>query len=126
VVSADQLNDPSLLEPPQAFRWFTDVGGRFGAGWTNVIRLVEPRSLPPFHAGLVAGRLEMPVLMLVAPEDEMVGANPIVSLAVFDAIPEPKELVEIDGGHFGLLYHPSELFDEATRVECDFLARVLR
>ena len=45
VVSADQLNDPSLLEPPQAFRWFTDVGGRSGAGWTNVVTLVEPRSL---------------------------------------------------------------------------------
>jgi pimeloyl-ACP methyl ester carboxylesterase len=126
VVSHDQLNVESLLEPPQAFRWFTDYGGRFGAGWTNVVRLVEPRSLPPFHPGLVAGDLDMPVLMLVAPEDEMPGANPAVSRGVFDAIPEPKELVEMDGGHFGLLYHPGELFDEASRLECDFLDRMLR
>jgi uncharacterized protein len=125
VVSADQLRNPSLFEPSEAFRWFTDYGARFGAGWTNVVRLVEPRSLPPFHPGLVASSISMPILMLVAPEDEMAGANPNVSRAVFDAIPPPKEIVEVDGGHFGALYQPGSLFDEASRTETEFLTRVL-
>jgi hypothetical protein len=70
----------------------------------------------------------MPVLMLVAAEDEMPGAYPNVSRAVFDAIPLPKEIVEIDeidGGHFGALYQPGPLFDEASRTETEFLARVV-
>lgn len=32
-----------------------------------------------------------------------------------------KEWYEIEGGHFGLLYHPSDLFHEASSVQADFL-----
>jgi hypothetical protein len=32
---------------------------------------------------------------------------------------------EVDGGHFGLLYHPGALFDLASRAECDFLIQHL-
>jgi hypothetical protein len=35
----------------------------------------------------------------------------------------PKEWYSIGGGHFGLLYHPSELFSEAQAVEVSFLRR---
>jgi hypothetical protein len=63
--------------------------------------------------------------MLIAPEDEMPGAKPEVSRAVFDAVAGPKELIEIDGGHFGLLHCPSDLFDRASLAQCDFLVRTL-
>jgi hypothetical protein len=59
--------------------------------------------------------------MIVAPEDEMVQANPAVSLQAFELISGPKEWYEIAGGHFGLLWHPSDLFDEASRVQREFL-----
>jgi hypothetical protein len=39
--------------------------------------------------------------------------------------PGPKELLQVDGGHFGLLYHPGALFDLASRAERDFLIRHL-
>ena len=59
--------------------------------------------------------------MMVAPHDEMLHANPGVSRQAFDLIPGEKEWYEIEGGHFGLLYHPGDLFDEASSVQADFL-----
>jgi uncharacterized protein len=125
VVSADQLTTPSLLRPIQAFRWFVEYGGRHGTGWENRATRVVPRTPSPFHAGIAAPYLRCPLLMIVAPKDEMPGADPDVSRAVFDAVPATKELIEIDGGHFGLLWHPGDLFDQASRAQSDFLVRTL-
>ena len=52
-------------------------------------------------------------------------ANPDASRQAFALIPGDKEWYEIEGGHFGLLYQPSELFDEASYVQGDFLRRRL-
>ena len=49
VVSADQINAPSLLQPIQAFRWFTQHGGRFGTNWENRASRVIPATAVPFH-----------------------------------------------------------------------------
>ncbi len=125
VVSADQLNAPSLLQPIQAFRWFIDYGGRHGTGWENRVTRVVPPTPAPFHAGIAAPHLRCPLLMMIATDDEMPGSKPEVSRAAFASVPGPKELVEIDGGHFGLLYHPSDLFTQASDVQSDFLANVL-
>ena len=125
VVSPDQLSSPSLLLPIQAFRWFIEYGGRHGTGWLNVATRVVPRTGAPFHAGLAAPHLDRPLLMLIAPRDEMPQANPDVSRAAYRSVPGAKELVEIDGGHFGLLHHPSDLFDTASGAQRDFLVRTL-
>ena len=63
--------------------------------------------------------------MIVSPEDEMMRANPSVARTVFDSLKCPKEWHSIAGGHFGLLYHPSELFSEARAVQVSFLCRKL-
>lgn len=123
VVSADQLNTPSLLKPIQAFRWFIEYGGRYGTGWENQITRVLPATPCPFSASIAAPHLRHPLCMMIAPEDEMPGANPAVSRAAFASVPGPKELFEIDGGHFGLLHHPSALFEQASSTQTDFLLR---
>ncbi len=125
VVSADQLNAPSLLTPIQAFRWFIEYGGRFGSNWSNQVTRVIPPTPVPFSPYLAAPYIEAPVLMMTARNDEMVHCNPQVQQAVFAGITAPKELYEIDGGHFGLLWHPGKLFDEATTKQTDFLRSVL-
>ncbi len=64
--------------------------------------------------------------MMVAPLDEMIHANPEVSRRqAFDLIPGDKEWYEIEGGHFGLLDHPGDLFDEASSAQARFLKRAL-
>jgi hypothetical protein len=125
VVSPDQLGTPSLLEPIQAFRWFTDYGGRHGSEWFNRATRVIPSNTVPFSPYLCAPFVTSPSLMMVAPGDEMVHANPEVSRAAFELLGGDKEWYEIGGGHFGLLYHPSSLFDEASSVQASFLTRYL-
>jgi hypothetical protein len=48
-----------------------------------------------------------------------------VARALFDGLAGPAELVEVDGGHFGVLEHPGPLFDQASAAEAAFLKRVL-
>lgn len=75
---------------------------------------------------LVAGTLQLKTTMMVGHNDEMVHSNPEIQRAVFDRIAGEKEFVEIEGAHFGLLWHPSAEFDEAINRQISFLSRVFR
>jgi hypothetical protein len=125
VVSADQLSTPSHLTPISAFRWFVEYGGRHATGWQNVATRHTPDTPAPFHPGLCSPRLRVPSLWLIAPQDEMPAADPVVARHAYDLAGGEKELVEIDGGHFGLLRWPCELFELAVTAQRDFLHRVL-
>jgi pimeloyl-ACP methyl ester carboxylesterase len=125
VVSFDQAGTPSLLKPIQAFRWFIDYGGRAGTRWDNSVTRVLPPTPVPYHPTLCAPLVKVPTLLMVAPDDEMVHANYSVARQAYELIPGPKQWYDIAGGHFGLLYYPSELFDEATRVQTEFLKKWL-
>jgi uncharacterized protein len=125
VVSFDQSGTPSLLKPIQAFRWFIDYGGRPGSQWINRATRVIPKTPMPFHPALCAPFVRVPTLMMVAPEDEMVHANYSVARQTYDLLAGPKQWYDIAGGHFGLLYHPGELFDEASEVQVGFYKKWL-
>ncbi len=76
-------------------------------------------------SALCAPFINAHTLLMVAPEDEMVHANYAVARQAFELIPGPKQWYDISGGHFGLLYCPSDLFDEASRVQTEFLKKWL-
>jgi hypothetical protein len=122
VVSCDQKSSPSLLKALTAYRWFIEHGGRFGSKWANSVSLVAPATP---NAVLCAAHLEAPLLVVLSPEDEMGGCNPAIARMAFEMARGPKELVETAGGHFGLLYYPSPLFEEASRAQREFLLRYL-
>ena len=126
VVSFDQLGSPSLLTPLTAFRWFMEYGARHGSGWQNVATRATPPVPEPFHAGLCAPHVTAPTLALISPDDEMPGANPTVARAVFEAVAGRCEIVDIEGGHFGLVFHPSPEFDAAASAQVAFLEEYLR
>ena len=121
VVSPDQLGSPSLLAPIQAFRWFIEYGGRPGSGWLNRVTRVIPPTPVTYSPYLCAPFVQARVLLMVAPEDEMVHANYQVTRQAFELMPGPKRWYEIADGHFGLLYQPGDRFDEATSVQTEFL-----
>ena len=125
VVSPDQIHAPSALTPLTAFRWFMTYGARFGTGWANDVTIAERGPEEPYEPVLAARRLRVPALFLVAHDDEMPGAVPSIALAAYEAAGDRGELLELDGGHFGLLYHPSPTFDLAARTETAFLRRHL-
>jgi hypothetical protein len=122
VVSSDQRGTPSLLKALTAYRWFIEHGCRFGSKWENSATLVAPATP---NAVLCAPHLKAPLLMVLSPEDEMGGCKPSIARMAFAAAPEPKQLFETSGGHFGMLYHPSAEFDAASRVQREFLLRHL-
>lgn len=125
VVSSDQLGTPSLLEPIQAYRWFIDRGARHGTGWLNRVTRVVPDTPVPYNPVLCAPFVTAPTLMMVAPDDEMAHADYGVARSAYELLPDPKQWYDIAGGHFGLLYHPSPLFDEAAGAQTAFLKRWL-
>ena len=126
IVSTDQIGTPSALTELTAYRWFIEYGGRFETNWQNVVSFSRTDAPQDFHLGQLALNLKAPILMIVATDDEMNGANPMVTKHVYNAINQPKEWVEIDGGHFGLLYYPSELFDKSSKAQIEFLKKYLK
>ncbi len=125
VVSFDQASLPSLLLPLTAYRWFIEYGGRYDTKWENWATIVTPATPAPLHPVLCAPHLQAALLLVIAEEDEMEGANSNISRMAWNVAPQPKEIVEMKGGHFGLLHHPSSLFDQAKQIQNDFLIRHL-
>ena len=125
IVSVDQIGTPSVLTDLTAYNWFIEYGGRFATNWKNVVSFSTIKAPEDLNLGECASHLKAPILMVVATNDEMNGANPKVTRAVYNTITQPKEWVDIDGGHFGLLYYPSELFEKSSNVQIDFLKRNL-
>lgn len=125
VVSSDQRGTPSLLTPLTAFRWFIEFGARHGTGWQNWATIAIPRTEVSWQPVLCAPAVQAAALLLIAPDDEMPGAEPEMALLAFERLGGSKELVEIDGGHFGLLYHPGPIFDTASSAQRAFLVRHL-
>jgi uncharacterized protein len=117
---------PAIMQPDTAFRWFIEYGGRFDTGWTNQVTQVIPRVPVDFDPGLCVPHLKAPLLMIIAREDEMPYVSSDIARRVYDLAPAPKQLRQIDGGHFGLLHYPSALFDEASQAQVDFLQAHLK
>jgi len=126
IVSTDQKGTPSALTDLTAYNWFIEYGGRFGTNWKNVVSFSNIEIPDDFNLGQFADQLKAPILMVVATNDEMNGANPKVTQFVYNNITQPKEWVDIDGGHFGLLYYPSPLFDKSSKAQIDFLNKYLK
>ncbi|NEN25427.1 alpha/beta hydrolase [Cryomorpha ignava] len=126
IVSTDQKGTPSALTDLTAYNWFIEYGGRFGTNWKNVVSFSNIEVPDDLNLGQFAAQLKAPILMVVATNDEMNGANPKVTQFVYDNITQPKEWVDIDGGHFGLLYYPSPLFDKSSKAQIDFLNKYLK
>ena len=126
IVSSDQIGTPSVLVEISAYRWFIEYGGRFGTNWNNVVSYSDVERPALYHTGQCAPHLKAPILMIVATNDEMDGANPEVTLEIYKRVKQPKEWVDIDGGHFGLLHYPSALFDKSSKAQIDFLNKYLK
>lgn len=125
VVWDDQDSRPSALQPETAFRWFNGYGTRTGTNWTNEVTVVRPEHPVQWYPGLCASDVSCPTLFVVSPDDEMVRSSPAVARDAYERLTGPKEWVEIPGGHFGLLYYPSETFDRASSAQSRFLTETL-
>lgn len=126
VVSFDQESIQSMLKPLTAYRWFIEYGGRYNTKWINNVTHVEPKVPVKFNPVLCSPHIKAALLMVIAHDDEMENARSEVSRHAYNIAPEPKKLIEVDGGHFGIIHHPSSLFDEASAAQIDFLNEQLK
>jgi len=126
VVSYDPIRDGSVFQVLTATRWFLEYGSRFGSGWVNDVTRAVPDVPEAWNPGLCARHVIVPVLMVVSPEDEIPSANPRVARSVFDALKGPKQWVDVAGGHFGVVWYPSEEFDITSQAQVDFLRAYLQ
>jgi hypothetical protein len=123
VVSADQVAAPSALTPLTAFRWFIEYGARYGSGWQNRVTITER---PGWDHIAVAANVRAHTLFMMSPDDEFPGAASSVQRVIFERLAGPKELVEMDGGHLGILWDENPLHEQAVAIQSAFLVRVLR
>lgn len=125
VVMPDPMRQPANFNELTAWRWFMEHGCRFGSGWVNDVQRSAMKLEAPYSAAHCASHVRVPTLVMLSHEDEIPSANPAVTRAIFDQIPAPKRLHDIAGGHFGILWHPSDLFEEAASVQTKFLKEIL-
>lgn len=125
VVSFDQNTVRSMLPTLTAFRWFMEYGGRYNTKWENSVTHVEPNVPVRFNSVVCIPHIKAALFMIVAKYDEVKAANADVARHAYERAPFPKELLEVDGGHFGLLHYPSELFSKASSAQIDFLKKYL-
>lgn len=121
VVSFSQLSIPSMLKELTAFRWFMEYGCRYNTKWINEVTHVVADVPVKLNAVICAPHIKAALLLVVAKDDEMEGANSDISRYLYKIAPEPKKMVEVDGGHFGIIHYPSQLFDKASAEQVDFL-----
>ena len=125
VVSFDQQTIPSMLQPLTAYHWFMEYGARYNTKWLNNTTYVSPDVPVNFTSALCTPYIKAAILMMVSNDDEMPGANSEVARYAFNIALQPKKLIEIDGGHFGIVYYPSPLFDMASSAQIQFYQEYL-
>ena len=121
VVTFDQQTIPAMLLPLTSYKWFMEYGTRYNTKWLNNVTYVSPNVPVKFTSSLCSPYIKAALLMMVSYNDEMPGANSDVARYTYSIAPQPKKLIEIDGGHFGIVYYPSPLFDMASKAQLDFL-----
>ncbi|PWJ20408.1 alpha/beta hydrolase [Jannaschia seohaensis] len=121
VVMPDPMRQPCQFDELSAWRWFIEHGSRLNSGWENDVQRSVMQLDTPYSVVHCAAHVKVPTLVILSFEDEIPNANPEVARHVYGLISGPKRKYEIAGGHFGLLWHPSELFDEASQVQRSFL-----
>lgn len=125
VVMPDPTRQPCQFDEMSAWRWFIEHGSRLGSGWVNDMQRSTMALDTPYNVAHCGPHVRAPTLVMLSFEDEIPNATLAVTRAVFDQITAPKQLYEIAGGHFGLLWHPSNLFNEAAAVQTKFLQEFL-
>ena len=111
---------PVRLNFPEATQYAQAYGMRKNSMWSNDVTFVS-RDAPQLTVPVVAAQLNKPTLYLVASDDEVANASPTVARQCFDSIPAAKTWVDITGGHFGLLYEDSDIFNQAITADQTFL-----
>jgi hypothetical protein len=118
---------PVIVEGGAAVGYVTRMRKKYATEWSNQVFILQRKLEAQFNEQrLPAKYLKVPTLFVIATDDEVPLCELATNRRCFDLIEGPKELVEIKGGHFGLIYQGSEPYRQAVDADIKFLRSILR
>ena len=116
---------PVIVEGGAAVGYVTRMRKKYATEWSNQVFVLQRKLEAQFNEQrLPAKYLKVPTLFVIATDDEVHLCELATNRNCFDLIEAPKELVELKGGHFGLIYQGSEPYRQAVDADIKFLRSV--
>jgi alpha-beta hydrolase superfamily lysophospholipase len=116
---------PVIVEGGAAVGYVTRMRKKYATNWSNQVFILQRKLEAQFNEQrLPAKYLKVPTLFVIATDDEVPLCELATNRQCFDLIEAPKQLVEIKGGHFGLIYQGSEPYRQAVDADIKFLQSV--
>ena len=116
---------PVVVEGGAAVSYATRMRKKYATDWSNQVFILQRKLEAQFNEQrLPAKYLKVPTLFVIATDDEVPLCELATNSQCFDLIEAPKQLVEVKGGHFGLLYQGSEPYRQAVDADIKFLRSV--
>ena len=116
---------PVVVEGGAAVSYATRMRKKYATDWSNQIFILQRKLEAQFNEQrLPAKYLKVPTLFVIATDDEVPLCELATNSRCFDLIEAPKQLVEVKGGHFGLVYQGSEPYQQAVDADIKFLRSV--
>jgi hypothetical protein len=116
---------PVIVEGGAAVSYVTRMRQKYATEWSNQVFILQRKLEAQFNEQrLPAKHLKVPTLFVIATDDEVPLCELATNRQCFDLIEAPKEIVEIKGGHFGLIYQGSEPYRQAVEADIKFLRSV--
>ena len=116
---------PVVVEGGAAVSYATRMRKKYATDWSNQVFILQRKLEAQFNEQrLPAKYLKVPTLFVIATDDEVPLCELATNSRCFDLIEAPKQLVEVKGGHFGLIYQGSEPYRQAVDADIKFLRSV--
>lgn len=118
---------PVIVEGGAAVSYATQMRKKYASNWSNQVFVLQRKLEAQFNEQrLPAKYLKVPTLFVIATDDEVPLCELATNRQCFDLIEAPKDLLEIKGGHFGLITQGSEPYRQAIDADIKFLRGVFR
>ena len=118
---------PVIVEGGAAVGYVTRMRKKYATEWSNQVFILQRKLEAQFNEQrLPAKYLKVPTLFVIATDDEVPLCELATNRQCFELIEGPKKLVEIKGGHFGLIYQGSEPYRQAVDADIKFLRSIFR
>lgn len=116
---------PVIVEGGAAVSYATRLRKKYATDWSNQVYVLQRKLEAQFNEQrLPAKYLKVPTLFVIATDDEVPLCELTTNRRCFDLIEAPKDLLEINGGHFGLIYRETEPYRQAIDADIKFLQGV--
>ena len=118
-IVAPDRDTPCAFPGREGWAWFSTTGG---PTWRNEVTLSSFENVRAYEPGLWIEKIAPRPLLMIVTSDDVVTPT-AHALEAFARAGEPKQLLEVEGGHFAVYAGPT--YDRCLATTIDFLRRSL-